>query len=49
MNEINKFFDKMALNRNKKIASNIIVNYEQKMRSKTVISLLSPKENEKNS
>ena len=47
MNDIKKFFNKNAFNRNQIIQSKPIVAYEQKVRSKTVISMLSPGVNEK--
>lgn len=47
MNDIKKFFNKKAFNREQITENKPIVAYEQKMRSKTVISMLSPKVNEK--
>jgi ubiquinone biosynthesis O-methyltransferase len=41
--QIRRFFNKMAIDRNDKIKSKPVVEYEQRVRSKKVISLLDPK------
>lgn len=45
--DIIKYFDNAAVNRNKEIASDPIVDYEQKTRSAMVIGLLNPQKGEK--
>jgi len=44
--EIKEFFDKAAIDRNANIARNLIVEYEQKVRSEMVISMIDPKPEE---
>jgi len=44
--EIKEFFDKAAIDRNANIARNLIVEYEQKVRSQMVISMIDPKPEE---
>jgi len=43
--KIRRFFDDMSYNRNRKISTNLIVNYEQEMRQKSVLYLLDLKKN----
>jgi len=45
-NEIRDFFDEMAIERNVKIASNLIVEYEQMVRSRMVVSMVDAKPGE---
>lgn len=45
-NEIRDFFDEMAIGRNAKISSSPIIDYEQKVRSRMVISMLDVKPDE---
>jgi ubiquinone biosynthesis O-methyltransferase len=45
-NEIKKFFNQMATNRNLKLAENLVVEYEQIVRSQMVVSMLDPKPGE---
>jgi ubiquinone/menaquinone biosynthesis C-methylase UbiE len=45
-NEIREFFDKMAAGRNVEIAGNIIVDYEQMVRSRMVLSMIDAKPGE---
>jgi ubiquinone biosynthesis O-methyltransferase len=44
--EIRDFFDEMAIERNEVIASNLIIDYEQTVRSQMVISMIDPKPEE---
>ena len=44
---ISKFFDDMSQGRNEKIKNNFIVDYEQTIRSKVALNILSPKKGEK--
>jgi ubiquinone biosynthesis O-methyltransferase len=44
--EIRDFFDEMAIERNEVIASNLIIDYEQTVRSQMVISMIDPKPQE---
>lgn len=46
MNKIKIFFDKMAIDRNLRIAKNPIIEYEQIVRSQMVISIVDPQANE---
>ena len=45
-NKIRDFFDEVAADRNLKLARNPIVEYEQRVRYRTVISMLDAKPNE---
>jgi ubiquinone biosynthesis O-methyltransferase len=45
-NKIKDFFDEMATDRNAKIAGNLIVEYEQKVRSQMVVSMIEAKPGE---
>lgn len=45
--DIQQFFDEMAVGRDEKIQSNPVIEYEQQVRSDTVLSLLAPGPNEK--
>ena len=47
ISEIARFFDEMSVERNQKIQSNPIINYEQQVRSRTVLDMLSPRQGEK--
>lgn len=47
ISEIARFFDEMSVERNQKIQSNPIINYEQQVRSRTVLNMLSPSQGEK--
>lgn len=46
ISELTEYFDEMSAGRNEKISANPIVNYEQLVRSRTVLELLKPKNNE---
>jgi ubiquinone/menaquinone biosynthesis C-methylase UbiE len=45
-NKITEFFDKLAIDRDEKIKSDLIVNYEQKMRQSALMKLLEIKQGE---
>jgi len=47
ISEIARFFDEMSVDRNRKIQSNPIINYEQQVLSRTVLVMLSPSQGEK--
>ena len=45
-NDIREFFDDMSADRNETIRGNPVISYEQRIRSRTVLDLLSPKHGE---